>query len=247
MKPKVLILGVHNDDMEYGCGGTAKLLADAGCEVTLGWLTSRYHQSLDGSEQKSDSLTLLGLKEKLCEYVPARDAIRFDEESVAAYTKMIARVQPDIAFIMWPRDNHTEHVHCAKAQLEALTRAGSCCREVYAYEVGPLQSGCFFGMPDITVDISSVMDTVGEVLAHFSGSPVGDEALWYEKEVASALRGHAAYAKVNGFSENFPYAEAFKIVKLPNGSDDFLLRTLLADKFRWGGTGVYYRYKEYYF
>ena len=64
MALKVLILGVHSDDMEYGCGGTAKLLADAGCEVTLGWLTSPYHEA-GGAPQTSDSFALLGIKDKL--------------------------------------------------------------------------------------------------------------------------------------------------------------------------------------
>ena len=30
---KLLVIGVHTDDCEYGIGGTAKLLADRGWEV----------------------------------------------------------------------------------------------------------------------------------------------------------------------------------------------------------------------
>ena len=247
MPIKVLVLGVHNDDPEYGCGGVAKLLSDLGAEVSFGWLSSRYHQNLYDCEHQKDERNLLGLKEKLCAFVDTPDAIRFDEKTVAAYSEMIARVEPDIAFIMWPRDNHTEHEHCAKAQLEAMTRAGGACREIYAYEVGPLQTSAHFGMPDLSVNISSVIDDVRQALNFFSDDPEADSPLWYEKKVSAALRGHAAYAKVNGFDEDFAYAEAFKIIKLPNGADDFLLRRLLADKFRWGGTGCYYRYKEYYF
>lgn len=242
MALKVLILGVHSDDMEYGCGGTAKLLADAGCEVTLGWLTSPYHEA-GGAPQTSDSFALLGIKDKLCRFVDARDALMYNEDTVAAYTEMVAEVDPDIAFIMWPKDNHLEHAACAKAQLDALARAGHV-KEIYAYEVGPLQTMALFGEPDLTLDITGVIEPVKEVLLHFNE---GDcPWLWREKEVSAQWRGHMAYAKVNGYDHEFVYAEAFRIVKFPDGNADLALRALLADKFRWGGTGSYFRGREYY-
>lgn len=243
MKTKVLVLGVHSDDMECGVGGTARLLADAGCEVTFGWLTSPYHEGL-ASPQKSDSVALLGLKQKVNRFVNARDALLYGEDTIEAYKEIIEEADPDIAFIMWPKDNHIEHVHAAKAQLDALYRSGSHVKEIYAYEVGPLQDMCLFGEPDLSIDISSVIGPVKEVLYHYEQND--SPWLWEEKEVSDRFRGHMSYAQVNGYDHPFTYAEAFRIVKMPDGGDDFLLRTILRDYFRWGGTGVYYRGREYY-
>lgn len=239
MSIKVLAMGVHNDDCEYGIGGTAKLLADLGCEVYFSYMMSPYHEKL-AEFQTSDSLKLLGLTDKLHGFINARDSILYGEELVEAYSRIVEEVDPDIAFIMWPKDNHIEHEHCAKAQLDALYRVSRRVKEVYAYEVGPLQTTAFFGEPDISVNITEVIDPVKEVLSTFTPSVRGSQALWREKEVSSQWRGHMAYA-------GFDYAEALKIIKLPEGNQDFLLRELLGDRFRWGGVGSYYWGRHYYF
>ncbi len=239
MSIKVLAMGVHNDDCDYGIGGTAKLLTDQGCAVYFSYLMSPYHEAL-AEYQTSDSVRSLGLAGKLHRFIQAKDAILYGEELVEAYSDIVKEVQPDIAFIMWPRDNHIEHEHCAKAQLDALYRSAPQVKEVYAYEVGPLQTMAFFGEPDISVNITDAIEPVKEVLSTFTTSVRGSQALWREKEVSSQWRGHMAYA-------DFDYAEALKMIKLPNGGEDFLLRQLLGDRFRWGGVGSYYWGRHYYF
>ena len=239
MSIKVLAMGVHADDCECGVAGTAKLLADLGCDVYFTSLLSPYHQEL-AEFQTNDSCKILGIREKLTGFIHAKDAILYGEELVDAYSQMVQTVDPDIAFIMWPKDNHIEHQHCARAQLDALYRVSRHVREVYAYEVGPLQTMAFFGEPDLSVNITEVIEPVKEVLRTFTPSVRGCEALWREKEVSAQWRGHMAYA-------GFDYAKAFKMVKLPEGHDDFLLRELLGDRFRWGGVGSYYWGRHYYF
>jgi hypothetical protein len=66
--------------------------------------------------------------------------------------------------------------------------------------------------------------------AFFDKESSGDW-LWREKSVAMALRGHEA---------NRGHCEGLMIVKLPEKNGDFLLRQALEDKFRWGGTKMYY-------
>lgn len=236
MTTKVLALAVHNDDAEYGCGGILKLLAEAGCEVTVGSLTSRYHEADASGKQQTDSKALLGLASKVVKFVDAEDQLLFNEATIRAYREIIEEAKPDMAFIMWPRDNHMEHEQCAKAQLDAMCRYSNAA-EVYAYEIGPQQTMCFFGDPDIYVNITDTMPALETLLGDYF--PSGDRSLWQEKENSAALRGHMAYA-------GYTYAEALRIVKLPNGHDDFLLRTLLGDKFRWGGVGAYYIGRQYY-
>ena len=56
------------------------------------------------------------------------------------------------------------------------------------------------------------------------------QGLWKEKEVSAAYLGH-----ISGFK----YAETLKIVKFPDKNNDFILRTLLGDAFRWCGNTQY--------
>ena len=234
---KVIALGVHNDDCEYSLGGTAKLLKDAGCDVKFVDVFSPYHDKICEVFHEPSEVTL-GIK-KLRGYVNAKDAILYSEETIEVYSKILREEQPDIAFIMWPRDNHIEHAHCARAQIDALWRAcGSTVNEVYAYEVGPLQSMGLFEQPDILINITDVIGLVKECMLQF-GDRVGAEALWREKEVSSQWRGHMAY-------RDFQYAEAFKIVKFPEKNRDFLLRRILEDQFQWCGVGAYYWGRKYY-
>ena len=64
------------------------------------------------------------------------------------------------------------------------------------------------------------------------------DGLCREKEVSAAFRGHVCGAK---------YAEALKIVKFPDGGQDFLLRQLLGERFRWWGNAQYPAYGYLYF
>lgn len=232
---RVLGLGVHTDDLDYSIGGTAMLLADAGCEVKFITMTSEQH--IVSGEALHEPLPLPGVTREL--YRPEDGFYTHDsEKATLGLEKKIREFAPDILFLMWPRDNHMEHAAAAKIQINAAFRAGRI-REAYAYEVGPLQTMSQFGMPDITVDISSKLDELQPILASYFTTKLGADCFMEEKEVSARFRGYSAYA-------NFRYGESLRVVKLPEGHDDFLLRQLLGDKFRWGGVGAYWIGRRYY-
>ena len=122
----------------------------------------------------------------------------------------------------------------AEASYKALCIAyvhGAYIHEIYAFEAGIIQSTDYFA-PHFGVDITSVMDQVNEGLSKFDTDTAKCEWLVKQKKMHAAYRGMS-------MPGNFEYAEVYRIVKFPKGGDDFILRQLLGDKFRWYGTGMY--------
>lgn len=234
-KIKVLCLGVHEDDCDYSVSGTAALLDEAGCEVKFLCMTSE-DKVIPGETKMNDPIPLRHIQREL--FVPNHVYYTYyNSESVLELEKKIREYRPNILFVMWPKDNHIEHEYAARMQLDAAFRAGGI-NEIYAYETGPLQTMTQFGMPDITVNITEIMPEIRKVLLSFFDEGHGDYFV-EEKEVSARFRGYCAY-------KNFEYGEAFRIIKYPEGHDDFLLRKLLGDKFRWGGVGGYFIGNKYY-
>ena len=116
---------------------------------------------------------------------------------------------------------------------------GTSVNEIYAYECGPLQTMVFFE-PDIYIGIDSVEDKLKESLLTFNQSHASGEWLWTETSECNRFRGFMSYSGCK-------QAEGFKIMKYPTGSNDFILKKLLADNFRWAGTNMYIKGRKYFF
>ena len=231
---KVMAIGIHNDDCEYGAGGILALLAKRGFDVTVVQLRPDFlDNDREGSNRRSiDAAAILGAKKIILDDEDS-GFYRTNDARIQALKEVICQEKPDILLVMYPRDNHIEHAEAAKTTRNAVfaaSVAGVCPKEIYACEMGPQQSMCYF-TPDIYISVNDVEPELEACLrAFFTQSRSGDW-LWREKSVAMALRGHEA---------NRGHCEGLMIVKLPDGNGDFLLREALSDKFRWAGTKMYY-------
>ncbi len=232
---KAMAIGIHNDDCEYGAGGILALLAKRGWDVTVVQLCVG-HLAKDRQKAARESIAaaeLLGVKKVILED-HCKSFYRTNDQTVDALCHVICEEKPDIIFVMHPRDNHIEHVETAKTARNAIfaaSVAGFTPNEIYAMEMGPLQSMCYF-TPDLYISITDEEAQLEACLrAFFPDNPHSGEWLWREKRVSMALRGHEA---------NRGLCEGLMIVKLPSKNGDFLLREALGDKFRWGGTSMYY-------
>lgn len=231
---KAMAIGIHNDDCEYGAGGILALLAERGWEVVVVQLRpDRLDADRQASNSRSvDAAALLGARKIILDD-PYEGFYRNNDATIGALTQVICDQKPDIIFVMHPRDNHIEHVETAKTTRNAVfaaTVAGVCPNEIYAMEMGPLQSMCYF-IPDLYVSVNDVEARLESCMHAFFDKESSGDWLWREKSVAMALRGHEA---------NRGHCEGLMIVKLPEKNGDFLLRQALEDKFRWGGTKMYY-------
>jgi len=231
----VLVVGVHIDDCEFGVGGTTALLTKLGHEVT--YLNIKPYMHYMGGDVNVDkksiaSAEILGAKKIILDYNETK-YYKNNEKTIRATEEVIRDIKPEIMFIMHPKDNHIEHVECAKTTREAIFAAAVdnvVPNEIYTYEAGPWQSMCYM-VPDFSIDIEPVYDKVKDSMLIFAEKHADGERLFREKDRIAKLRGHAGF---------FDVAEGFKILKYPTDNNDFILRKELLDNFRWSGTNMYY-------
>lgn len=231
----VLSIGIHMDDCEYGMGGAAYLLAQAGAEVTF--LNIKPYMHYKGGNPEADRQSMLaaeklGAKKIILDYADTK-YYKNNEKTIRMTEEVICDVKPDIMFIMHPKDNHIEHVECALTSRDAIFAAaveGIGPNEIYTYECGPNQTMGFF-VPDLMVNIERSEKALRESLMGFSQDHASGEWLWKEKSTCAKFRGHAG---------GFPMAEGLKILKYPEGSRSFLLLDALREDFHWCGNRMYF-------
>lgn len=231
---KALVIAIHIDDAEC-CTGTMSQLVDAGVEVT--YLNLKHYMHYKGGVPEVDAQSmrgaeLIGAKKTILDYKVQR-CYSNNEDSVRATEAVIRDINPDIIFIMHPHDNHIEHVECARTARDAIFAAavdGFVPNEIYSFETGPKQTMCYFE-PDVYVDVTDKADVMKRVMLNFCAEHADGEELWRTVRITKEFRGLEC---------GVPMADGFKIIKYPNGSNDFILRRILGDKFRWAGTRMYH-------
>ncbi len=243
---KILAIGAHNDEIMCNMGGTAHILHQKGCDTLFLNLACQWNDAnLSESEkeqyrlQEAAATKILGGRFMA---IGNREDILFLEskEIIDQTTNIILDYAPDIIFIHFPHDNHIEHREAAQVSYKSLCAAhvrGARFKEVYAFEGSATQTMDYFS-PDFFVDIEDSMDIMKDSLTQFDQNFANGEHLFRVNEIQRLCRGTAAKCK---------YAEAFKFIKFPDGSDDILLKQLLGDKFRWKGNGHYPAFCEYFF
>lgn len=238
---RALFIGAHEDECEYGPGGAAYLLARAGVRTRF-YNACALRKSMSPEElaEKTEAAVsaarVLGA-EKTIES-PSAPVWVCSEEHVEHILQEILSFRPQLVFLHYPRDTHSEHRELARASYQALCLApayGWHVSEVYAFEAGPDQTVQYM-TPDFVVDITDVMLALQESFSCFGEGLC--RQLYEEKTVGASLRG---------LKSGFAYGEAFKIIKYPNGGEDFLLRRLLGPRFQWFGNEYYPAHGDLYF
>jgi LmbE family N-acetylglucosaminyl deacetylase len=113
---KILAIGSHPDDLEYGCGGTLAHYAEAGHHVTMLIVTGGEHGGEPGireSEQHA-AANALGADEVLFGgYEDTR--VPQDQPFISFLESTLHRVEPDMIFVHHKDDTHQDHrtVHTA--------------------------------------------------------------------------------------------------------------------------------------
>ena len=231
---KILCIGAHIDECEYGVGGVSALLVQEGHVVRfVNPATFLHVEEARRDEMKAQSdaaAAALGVEKSVWMNEQRAKTWLCDIPNVMRIQNEIETFKPDILFMQWSRDNHPEHAEVARASYLALSNALTVkVHEVYAYEAGPNQTMNYF-IPDFTIDITEAFGRVADSLRCFSTTRADGDRLVREKELCNSFRGHQNHQKL---------AEAFRIVKYPDDGDDFLLRQFAARRFRWCGNRQY--------
>ena len=249
-----LFMGAHNDELEYCTGGLALLLFRAGWKIHFVCVARKrriYRTAIvpesaartyedpeklrDFDEQDLRAAKMLGAEKTI---LGDSDDSFFEatNQSVYLIKRFVEGLQPALAFIHWPRDNHPDHVEASKACFKALSYSSSC--EMHAFEAGPFQSMVYF-YPDFFVNIEGSMEKLRESLLVFRQPTASGENLYREKRIVAEFRGQMC---------GFPFAEAYKVLRFPSVPQDpeLQLPRILGSRYRWAGSGQYPWGSQYY-
>jgi LmbE family N-acetylglucosaminyl deacetylase len=237
-RKKALFIGAHNDENEFCNGGLTRLLQKKGFEIVFlniacGWRKGWELRSDDTlkkfAEQDIKAASILGAKKIILNYCKEKNFFTADDACISEIMNTASGIDPDVAFIHWPKDNHPDHVEVSMASMRALSYSTDC--EIHAFEAGPYQTMMYF-YPDFFIDITDFMDKVKESLSMFDQPTAKNQWLISEKEKVSYFRGHMS---------GFEYAEAYKLIRFPSPgkNQELLLPKLLGRYFKWAGNGQY--------
>jgi LmbE family N-acetylglucosaminyl deacetylase len=199
---KILAIGAHPDDIEFGCGGMLIKYARKGHDVYLQVMTEGSAGGDPGARrvEQERAAAILGARKVLwgdyrdTEVPMGRPLIQRIEEAVRT-------VAPDFIFVHHFDDTHQDHRHLAGAALSATRYT----RNVLCYE-GPTTQNF---NPSVYVDIDGVLeDKIAALQAHTS------QVMKTNIEGLSILDVARSSAHFRGIQGRVRNAEAFAPVRL---------------------------------
>jgi LmbE family N-acetylglucosaminyl deacetylase len=236
--PTALMVGAHNEECEYNCGGLACLLARKDWRVYFLNVIGDYSTwpmwpadmpDYEGQRRINDdaleAARILGAEKILLEY-KSHDFNAADPECLKALGEIFEDLRPDLMVTHWPKDTNYDHVQVARASFVAARstailpgRRGYVVPEILAHEAYLYQS-CEFA-PDLYVRVDSCMDALRESFRAFKTYPAIGEEMARVKPLQAGAR--AAHLWPGGC------AEAYAILKY--GPKFSLLPDLLGQDF----------------
>ena len=189
---RILALGCHPDDIEFGCGGALIKYADHGHDVHLLIMTegdAGGETDTRRAEQEA-ALEIMGCSNLF--WGGYRDTeLPLSRELIQSIEEIIAEIAPDFIFVHHGNDTHQDHRTLAKATITATRYT----RNVLFYE-GPTTQDF---TPAVFVSISDSMERKIEALeAHASQvrkTNIGDLSIVELAEAAALFRGTQARVK----------------------------------------------------
>ncbi|HEY6978675.1 MAG TPA: PIG-L deacetylase family protein [Chitinophagaceae bacterium] len=125
-KKKIVCIGGHPDDPESGCGGTLAKFANAGCAITIIYLTTG-EAGIEGKTH--DEAAAIRKQEAInaCKILNARAVFAgqidgdtvINNEWINKMQQFIANEKPDIVFTHWPIDSHKDHQAASMLTIQA--------------------------------------------------------------------------------------------------------------------------------
>lgn len=196
-KKKILAIGSHPDDIEFGCSGTLVKYAEQGHEVYLLVMT-RGEMGADPDvrvAEQGESARILGVKEVFWGGL-ADTGIEISSRVIQEIEKVIENVSPDMIFCHYPEDTHQDHRHLSQMIISATRYI----RNVLFYE-GPTTERF---APQVYVNIVPTLTLkVKALMAHKS------QIKKTNIEDVSIIEMAHSTANFRGIQGRVQYAEAF--------------------------------------
>jgi LmbE family N-acetylglucosaminyl deacetylase len=199
---RILAIGAHPDDIEFGCGGTLIKYARQGHEVFL-LVMSDGGGGGDSATRRAEqevSARILRASKMVWGGYPDT-AIPLDRALIQRLESVIRETQPDFIFVHFHDDTHQDHRHLATSTITATRYT----RNVLFYE-GPTTQNF---SPSVFVDIDSVLEEkIASLQAH--ASQVGKTNI-EGLSIVDVARSSAHFRGIQGRVRN---AEGFAPLRL---------------------------------
>ena len=199
---KILGIGAHPDDIEYGCGGTLlKFKREKNAEIFF-FVATRGDYS-GGSEvrvkEQEKAAEFLGVKKVFWgEFTDTQLAM--GRNLIGAVENAINECDPDIIFVNYPEDNHQDH----RALAESTVVASRYRRKVLFYE-DYTSTGY---EPDMFVDVEDELEAKEELLRIHKSQVERDYPTGLD-----IVESVSAIANFRGFQAKVKYAEGFRALR----------------------------------
>lgn len=193
---KVLAIGSHPDDIEYGCGGTLYKFSRKNYKVHL-LVMSKGEVGGKAEVRKTEQNKVAKVLNAKIHWGDFEDTkIMVNRQSINFIENIITEVKPDIIFINYFDDTHQDHRHVSQSSMTASRHL----HNVLFYEV-PTTINFH---PTVFTDICDILDIKMKLLK-FHKSQV------YDTKVPglNILDSAKSCAIFRGFQDRLKYAEGF--------------------------------------
>ena len=198
---KILAIGAHPDDIEYGCGGTLLISKLKKYKIHLLVLTkgeSGGNPNIREKEQKA-SAKLLNAKLHWGNLIDTQ--VVLNKELIDIIESCIKDVSPDLIFTPYYNDTHQDHRNISTATITATRHL----RNVLFYEV-PTSTNF---TPNVYVDIGNVLKYKLKLLRMHKS-----QVFKTKVPGLNILENAKSTAIFRGFQDRVKYAEGFLPLRL---------------------------------
>ena len=217
---RVMAIGAHPDDIEFGCSGTIYNHVQQGDNVIIVIMTNT--ESVDGvtrevlrTKEQNQEETISSSKVLGCnvEFLSFKDLhVPFSFESVSKLDKLIRDHKIDTIYTHWTGDANQDHIATFKTTMAAARYVPN----VFCYEQIPIPRVSENEMKaQYYVNITDSFDKKIEAsLCHQSQF---EKYGLFGFDIESNLE---TLARFRGIQANCKYAEAFQVIKLINSKEE---------------------------
>lgn len=199
---KILAIGAHPDDIEYGCGGTLIKHARRGHDISLLILTDggRGGDPAERRKEQEEAARVIGARQIFWGGYQDTE-LSSERDLVQKVEGILHLVRPDLILVHFGDDTHQDHRYLSTS----VVTASRYTRDVLFYE-GPTTSNF---SPSVFVDVDGVLERKLEALAAHASqvAKTGVESL----SVLDLARAAAHFRGIQGRARN---AEGFVPLRL---------------------------------
>ena len=220
MPRTILGIGAHYDDCIFGIPGILMRAIRKNHRVVILSLIGDYSnwRPMKGREQELTAGTIrlcadFGVEMRFLKF--AEMSFDVEVETKKKVAEAVARIQPDVAFMLWPHDRHSDHEVASRLLSIALKHADRLIdesipyrapRQTYWYDNGPRHTTGF--EPNTFVDVTDDWPRASEWLGRLMALARNVEYDPLRQD--GAVRSKEALARYRGATCGVQYAEAFR-------------------------------------